>query len=106
MAAPAEAVSRRAVEALPGNAALMDTLAWVYFKKGMLGDAERTMIEALLFEGGTQDTLRDHLVAVMDARGDWTGDRRALRDLVDGASKPDEIARMKVLLGRVRRLGE
>lgn len=96
-------MAERAVDALPGNAAMVDTLAWVYFRKGMLADAEQVMIEALLYDGGTQDTLRDHLVEVMDARKDWSGERRALRDLVDGASKPDEIARMKVLLGRARR---
>ncbi len=96
-------LAQRAVGQFPGNAAFMDTLGWIYFKKGQLLEAESTMIEALLFEGGTQDTLRDHLVAVMDARGDWSGARRELRDLVDKGSKPGEIARMKVLLGQARR---
>jgi tetratricopeptide (TPR) repeat protein len=95
-------MSQRAVAQSPGNAAFMDTLGWIYFKKGQLPEAEGALIEALLFEGGTQDTLRDHLVAVMDAQGDWSGDRRELRDLVDKGSKPAEIARMKVLLGRAR----
>lgn len=95
-------LAQRAVSQYPGSAAFMDTLGWIYFKRGQLPEAESTMIEALLYEGGTQDTLRDHLVAVMDARRDWSGERRELRDLVDRASKGEEIARMKVLLGRAR----
>jgi tetratricopeptide (TPR) repeat protein len=96
------AMSRRAVDAGPGNAAFVDTLAWIYFKKGMLPEAESTMVDAVSFEGGTQDTLRKHLVAVMDARGEWTAERRELRGLLENGSKPNEIARMKVLLGKAR----
>ncbi|MEO8097352.1 MAG: hypothetical protein ABI811_06580 [Acidobacteriota bacterium] len=95
-------LSLRAVAAVPGSSVMTDTLGWVYYKKRMFEDAETTMVDALIQEGGTHPTLRKHLVAVLDARAEWTPDRRALRALLDTGSKPDEIARMKELLRKVR----
>lgn len=92
------AMARRAVEALPGNSNMVDTLGWVYFRKGMFADAEATMVDALQSEGGTHPTLREHLGAVMDARGQWTDARRELRTLMDGELRPNQLIRMKELL--------
>jgi tetratricopeptide (TPR) repeat protein len=95
-------LSRRAVQLEPRIAVMEDTLGWVYFKLGMFADAEETMIGALLYEGGNQGTLREHLAAVMDARAMWTEDRRALRGLLEGEGKAGDVAKMKALLGKVR----
>jgi len=95
-------LARRAVDAVPGSSVNLDTLGWVYFKKGMLADAENTMGRALLMEDGNRPTLHRHLVAVLDARAQWTPDRRALRALLETGSTPSEIARMKVLLAKIR----
>ena len=69
----------RAVKLRPSATELADTLAWVYFKTGMLVEAEEMMMRSLQQEGGTSLTHREHLAAVMDARGDWSGDRGELR---------------------------
>jgi tetratricopeptide (TPR) repeat protein len=95
-------LARRAVALEPRVAVMEDTLGWVYYKRGMLEDAEETMIGALLYEGGNQGTLREHLAAVMDGRAVWTVDRRELRGLLDGELKARDVAKMKALLGRVR----
>lgn len=96
------AFSRHAVALQPRISVMEDTLGWVYFKRGMLEDAESTMVGALLYEGGNQGTLLEHLAAVMDARGEWTAERRELRKLLDGEGSAGEVARMKVLLGKMR----
>ncbi|MEO5924265.1 MAG: tetratricopeptide repeat protein [Bryobacteraceae bacterium] len=94
--------SQRAVALSPRVAVMEDTLGWVYFKRGMIEDAETTMLGALSYEGGNQGTLREHLAAVMDARGAWTEDRRALRALLEGDLNASKVARMKLLIARVR----
>lgn len=95
-------LARRAVDQSQGNAAYVDTLGWVYFKKGMLLDAEETMVGALVREGGLQPTLRLHLAAVMDARGDWSGDRRELRKLLDGELSANQTIQLKDLLRKIQ----
>jgi len=94
--------SRIAVDATRGSAVMSDTLGWIYFKKGMLEEAETTMVEALLQEGGNQPTLLQHLAAVLDARGQWNEERKELRALLETASRPGEIARLKLLLRKVQ----
>ncbi len=91
-------MAQRAVAAEPGDSNMVDTLAWVYFRMGRLADAESTMLDALVREGGNHPTLREHLAEVMDARGDWSGDRRELRKLMDGELSAGQLARMKELL--------
>jgi tetratricopeptide (TPR) repeat protein len=91
-------MAMRAVNAERGNSSYVDTLAWVYFKRGMLEDAEETMVDALQQEGGVHPTLREHLGEVMDARGDWSGERRELRKLMSGELTPSQLVRMKELL--------
>ena len=95
-------LAQRAVALEPRVAVMEDTLGWVYYKVGRLEEAEETMIGALLYEGGNQGTLREHLGAVMDGRGVWTEDRRALRGLLEGELKAGDVARMRALLGKVR----
>jgi Flp pilus assembly protein TadD len=90
--------ARRAVEMMPSSAEFVDTLGWVLFKKGMLLDAEYAFFDGLRLEGGNDPTLRSHLAAVMDARGDWSGDRRELRTLLEGELSARQLARMKELL--------
>ena len=72
------------------------------FKQGSFAEAECTLADALLMEGGNQDTLREHLGVVLDAGADWTPDRSSLRQLLGNAASPSEIAQMKVLLGEFR----
>ncbi|MEI9812738.1 MAG: tetratricopeptide repeat protein [Acidobacteriota bacterium] len=92
----------RAVSAGPGDSNFVDTLAWVYFQRGMLGDAEQTMVSALLKEGGNHPTLREHLAQVMDARGQWTADRRALRALLNGEPDVDQVVKIRQLLRKMQ----
>ncbi len=90
--------AQRAVELRPNITPLTDTLGWVYFKKGMLVEAEGMMVKSMQQEGGTSPTHLEHLAAVMDARGDWSGDRRELRRLLDGELSAGQVARLKELL--------
>lgn len=95
-------MSQRAVTVTRGSALMLDTLGWVQFKKGLQAEAEKTLVDALLMEGGNQDTLREHLAAVLDARAAWTPDRRTLRGLLDSGASPNELAQMKTLLTKTR----
>jgi Flp pilus assembly protein TadD len=90
--------ARRASAIVPGNVGAADTLGWVYFKKGMLVDAEDALLDGLMLEGGNHPSLRSHLASVMDARGVWTEDRRELRKLLEGELSARQLARMKGLL--------
>lgn len=92
----------RAVAVMPGDSNLVDTLAWVYFRKGMFAEAEETQLDALLREGGNHPTLREHMAAVMDARGQWTAERRELRKLLEGELSPSQVARLKDLLRKAQ----
>ena len=89
----------RQAEALrPSFALVTDTLARVYFKKGMLAEAEETMMRSLGQEGGISLSARGHLAAIMDAQGDWSGDRRELRKLLEGELSAGQLVRLKELL--------
>jgi predicted Zn-dependent protease len=97
------AMAQRAVAFEPGDSNMVDTLAWVYFREGRLAEAEETMLAALANEGGNHPTLREHLAAVMDARGQWTAERRELRKLMDGELSPAQLVRMKELLRKAQK---
>lgn len=80
---------------------LLHMAGWVYFKNGMLADAEAMMLRSLMQEGGGGRKAWDHLAAVMDARGDWSGDRRELRKLLGGDVQGNDLLRVKDLLRKM-----
>jgi len=55
----AEALIKKALELEPANGAFLDSLGWVYFKKGMFGDAERE-IERAIKSLPDDPTILDH----------------------------------------------
>lgn len=62
----------------PANPVYMDSLGWAYFKGGNLGEAERTIRRALLFDSLFPDkkalaTAYYHLAMVCEAMGDKAG---------------------------------
>lgn len=71
----AERLARKAVQAMPNDGEIVDTLAWVYFKEGKLPDAEMTQKRAVRLDGNQAD-LRYHLGAIEAARGELAAARQ------------------------------
>jgi tetratricopeptide (TPR) repeat protein len=57
----AEKMIRRAVSEEPSQAAYMDSLGWVLFRKGQLQAAETWLLRATALETGEDPTIYDHL---------------------------------------------
>lgn len=92
--------ARRASALRPSFALVTETLGWVMFKKGMVVEAEETIMRSMGQEGGTSPGARRRLAEVMDAREDWSGDRRELRKLLYGELSPGQFARLKELVSK------
>ena len=56
--------------------------AIVQFRLENLAEAERELVRATKMEDGNSSVHWEHLAAILDARGDWSGERRELRDLL------------------------
>jgi tetratricopeptide (TPR) repeat protein len=66
----AEGYVNQAVQAEPGNGAYLDSLAWVYFKKHKLPQAQ-DQIKKALFALNTDDSVWQHAGDIMAAEGDY-----------------------------------
>ncbi|HBL16318.1 MAG: hypothetical protein A2X36_11840 [Elusimicrobia bacterium GWA2_69_24] len=107
----AEPIIRRAVELDPGNGAYLDSLGWVHFKQGRLGDAVAELKTAAR-RLPEDDAIWDHLGEVYSVLGDttaaWTSWKRAqlLSDGKAGIEKklarvedrfsPEELGRLSL----------
>ncbi len=57
----AEALIRKANQAEPDNAAFLDSLGWVLYKRGQFADAERYLQQAITHTPRPDPTVLDHL---------------------------------------------
>ncbi len=65
----AKEMSQRSLEAEPQNAAYLDTLGWIYFKKGDYENA-RTWIQASIDTGDASATVYEHMGDVYEKLGE------------------------------------
>jgi rhomboid protease GluP len=75
----AEKLALKALEKLPdeldaARGAILDTLAWTYFKQGKLDEAYRTQQEAVNLESNNPE-VRFHMGRIYEARGNLPGAR-------------------------------
>ena len=88
MAATDEAVrlAQSAVQASPEVPSFVDTLGWIYYKKGLYGAAAEQLQKAVSVDeamaratnGMPSPTYRFHLGMVLAAKGDKAGARREI----------------------------
>lgn len=89
----------RAQKSVPDSPDIADTVGWIYLKKKMPAQAEPVLIATLLVPERPDNPLyRQHLAAALDLKAEWTPDRRELRTLLDTATKPEQLARLRELL--------
>jgi tetratricopeptide (TPR) repeat protein len=62
-------MSRISVEEEPANPSFLDTLGWIYFKKGNY-DRARHYINASIEAGGSSATILEHMGDVYNKLGD------------------------------------
>jgi tetratricopeptide (TPR) repeat protein len=67
-------MSLRSVELEPENPSYLDTLGWIYYKKGDYQNA-RKYIQASIDNGGSSATILEHMGDVLDKLGDANGAR-------------------------------
>lgn len=84
----------RAVTAEPENAAYLDSLGWVYYRLGDLGQAEHWLRRAVEL-GGTDGTVLSHLGEVLLRKGEADEARLLLRQaLAAGCEHPEHVSEL------------
>jgi len=84
----------RAVTADPENAAYLDSLGWVYYRLGDLGQAEHWLRRAVEL-GGTDGTVLSHLGEVLLRKGEADEARLLLRQaLAAGCEHPEHVSEL------------
>jgi len=74
--------------AAPGRSDFLDTLGWVYFKKGDYQTARKSLEQALSLEPGNV-AVQEHLGEVLMAQGDRRGALERLGSAASAASQAD-----------------
>ena len=81
----------RAVASEPENSAYLDSLGWVYYRLGDLGQAEYWLRRAIEL-GGTDGTVLSHLGEVLLRKGQADEARELLRQALDaGCEHPEHV---------------
>jgi len=100
----AEALIERAVALAPSDLNILDSLGWVYFRRGKLDKAEECLRKAAAGTG--EPTIRAHLGDVYHARGkdhdaeaEWRGALESLRAPAD-ADRISDLRRKLVSIGK------
>ena len=84
----------RAVTADPENAAYLDSLGWVYYRLGDLGQAEHWLRRAVEL-GATDGTVLSHLGEVLLRKGEADEARLLLRQaLAAGCEHPEHVSEL------------
>ena len=86
-------MSKNAVGQIPNSPPFVDTLGWLYFKKGMLDDAVGVLCRALQLEI-TSEVHQAHLLKALEKMPRLTPDQRELRDQLRIDSDPERDARV------------
>ena len=81
----------RAVASEPENSAYLDSLGWIYYRLGDLGQAEYWLRRAIEL-GGTDGTVLSHLGEVLLRKGQADEARELLRQALDaGCEHPEHV---------------
>ena len=81
----------RAVASEPENSAYLDSLGWIYYRLGDLGQAEYWLRRAIEL-GGTDGTVLSHLGEVLLRKGQADEARQLLRQALDaGCEHPEHV---------------
>lgn len=104
----AEKMIRKAVEAEPENAAYLDSMGWVLYKRKRYKEAVPHLEKAVQLPGGGDATIYDHLGDVYDklgrkkdAKGAW---KKALKKAEDARFKEEKLIKsLRKKLGMKRK---
>ncbi len=81
-----------AVEARPRNFSYLDSMGWVEFRRGRLGEAERWLRRAVELGGSAEGTVVAHLGEVLLTKGETDEARELLQEALDlGVDDPDRV---------------
>ena len=87
-------LAERAVELEPDSASFLDTLGWVYFKRGEFSTAHRWLLRATQADGASA-AVYEHLGDTYEALGDEDGAREAWSRALE--MRPDSTSLMRKL---------
>ena len=93
------AMSRKAVDAEPKNASYLDTIGWIYFRLGQLGEARKEIEKALTFEEKNA-TMLDHLGDIYSKLGQKIKSKEYWQKAFDIDASKTEI-KMKIEKGEL-----
>jgi len=93
------AMSRKAVDAEPKNASYLDTIGWIYFRLGQLGEARKEIEKALTFEEKNA-TMLDHLGDIYSMLGQKIKSKEYWQKAFDIDASKTEI-KMKIEKGEL-----
>jgi tetratricopeptide (TPR) repeat protein len=104
----AQELITKALDQDPNNGAFLDSLGWVYYRQGKLGEAERLLIRAI--ERVSKDpTVHDHLGDVYfrqgktkDAIAQWESSLKEWHATAPSEQEPVEIAKVQKKLEGAR----
>ena len=86
-------MAKRATELSPNNATYLDTLAWVYFKRGELEEAKKYMQQAMSFDKDNSSELALHYGDILDALGSTFMAQTYWRKALERGAPAEEIER-------------
>jgi tetratricopeptide (TPR) repeat protein len=96
----AEALVSQALDAVPNSAAFVDSLGWVYYKRGQMDQAVLTLRRATELPGGDQPDVLRHLAdalyragRTLDAQESWQRARNELENTPQGLSVDERAER-------------
>lgn len=95
------ALAQRARDRMPDNPDVADTLGWIYIKKH-LSDNAVTLFRDLVAKQPQVSTYRYHLAMALYQRGDKPETKKALEGALERKPSPEETAKIKELMERVR----
>jgi len=98
---------KKALDLEPDNGAYLDSMGWVYFRQGKLGEAEGLLTRAL--QRMDDPTVHDHLGDVYSKLGktreaiaQWQASLKGFQSATAGDSDPDEMAKVSKKLDDAR----
>jgi len=94
-------LAQRAIETTPGQPSFMDTMGYIYLKKGMRDSAIKTFGN-LVRKYPKYATFRYHLGMALLENGDKTGARKELEAALANNPSREEAAKIKELVGKIQ----
>jgi tetratricopeptide (TPR) repeat protein len=95
------AYSQEALRKVPGNPALLDTLAWVYTKRKM-NDSAIQILNKLVRDNPDVSSFHYHLGTALAQKGDRTKAKAELTLALGKKPTPDEESKIKDLIGKLQ----